>query len=72
MVIHKELLEFALELLAKIIDMLDLVWKLLPSWNPTLTLAAAIVAWAALAGMIWRLRRLHTHFWIRRRAQHPR
>jgi len=49
-----------------------IVWKLLPSYNATFILTAAMAAWAALAGTIWRLRRLHTRFWIRRRTQNPR
>jgi hypothetical protein len=49
-----------------------IVWKQLPSHNAGFVLAAATVAWAALAGTIWRVRRWHTRFWIRYRAPKPR
>ena len=43
------------------------VWSLLPSHNAAWVLAAATAAWALLATTLWRLRRIHTRFWIRRR-----
>jgi hypothetical protein len=45
------------------------VWKEVPSHNAVLVLVAAMAAWAALAGALWRLRRWHTRIWVRRRAR---
>jgi Protein of unknown function (DUF3147) len=46
-----------------------LVWKLIPIYHPAIVLGIASAAWAALATVLWRLRRLHTRFWIQRHAE---
>ena len=48
------------------------LWKGLPKSQPALVLTAATLSWAVCAGTLWRLRRLHTRFWIRRRAQNSK
>ena len=41
----------------------------LPDHSPAVALGGAMLAWLAVATSLWRLRRWHTRFWIRRGAR---
>lgn len=48
-----------------------LVSTLLREHESVFVLAVATAGWAVLSTALWRLRRLHTRFWIRRRQPGP-
>jgi hypothetical protein len=46
-----------------------IIWNGLPRGRAPLVLSAALVAWLALATLLWRLRRLHTRWRVLSRAR---
>jgi Protein of unknown function (DUF3147) len=46
-----------------------IVWKLINQRGAVTTLAIAMAAWLCLAGGLWRLRRLHTRFFVLRQRR---
>ena len=47
-----------------------IIWKGLPHARAPFVLCVALLAWVALATLLWRLRRLHTRWHVLSRAKH--